>query len=222
LEDASPRITTINVIAAPTATISGGGVNNTWNVTAAGHDYDICGDAVAEDITVAITETGAPADLTSYAYFVQKRVVNIDATGVEAAASELISTFIDHPIATKYDPVTANGGTEVLTSGAMPVVSYDWDGVGPGLAVPSRTKYEFTLMKASDAAATSAEGIISGISHKSDYVTIDNDVAGDGDLGANDADISTYPFTGIVTVVYIVNPTPVTGPVYHIPNDFNL
>lgn len=221
-EDASARTTTINVIAVPTAAISGAGANNTWNVTTAGHDYDICGNAVAENITVAITETGAPATLTSYAYYVQKRVVNIDAAGVEAAASEVISAFIDHPIATKYDPATADGGSEVLTTGAMNVVSYDWDGAGPGVAVPSRTKYEFTLMKASDAAAASAQGIVSGISHKSDYVTIDNDVAGDGDLGASDEDITTYAFTGTVTVVYIVNPTPVTGPVYHIPNNFNL
>ncbi len=49
--------------------------------TTAGHEYLICGDAVAENLTVTITETGAPATLTSYAYQVEEVVNNLDVNG---------------------------------------------------------------------------------------------------------------------------------------------
>ncbi|MFO7843760.1 MAG: hypothetical protein R6V16_08115, partial [Bacteroidales bacterium] len=88
---------------------------------------------------------------------------------------------------------------ETVSTGAMPVVGGE------------RTKYEYTIKTATDYTGTGAEGIISAISHKSDYLA----VAGSGE-------ITTYPFTGTLTVTYIVNPAPSTGPVYHIPNDFNL
>ncbi|MBI9052168.1 MAG: hypothetical protein JEY96_00025 [Bacteroidales bacterium] len=192
-EDATGVDFTVNVIAKPTADITGAAANNVWNTTTAGHEYYICGDALAENITIGITETGVPAALASYAYSVQKRVVNINNLGVETGAATT-TTPVDRTIATKNATATINGGTEVFTTAAMPVVG--------GL----RTKYEFTMQKATDAAAAVAEGIVSAVSHKSDYLT----VAGAGN-------ITGYPFTGTVTVVYIVNPAPTTGPIYHIP-----
>ncbi|MBP9029992.1 MAG: hypothetical protein KBG14_09630 [Bacteroidales bacterium] len=194
----STTVMNVTVIDPPTAAISGGQANNSWGVTTAGHEYYICGDANAEDLTITITETGVPSALASYAYSVQKRVVNIDASGTEDATSEVITAnFVDHPIATKYQTSTADGGTETVSTGNMPVVSN------------KRTKYEFTLKKPTDAAVAAAEGIVSAISHKSDYLSI-----------AAGGDVSTYPFTGTVTVVYIVNPAPVTGPIYHIANTY--
>jgi len=196
--DGTPTVMNVTVIDPPTAAISGGQANNSWGVTTAGHEYYICGDANAEDLTITITETGVPSALASYAYSVQKRVVNIDASGTEDATSEVITAnFVDHPIATKYQTSTADGGTETVSTGNMPVVSN------------KRTKYEFTLKKPTDAAVAAAEGIVSAISHKSDYLSI-----------AAGGDVSTYPFTGTVTVVYIVNPAPVTGPIYHIANTY--
>jgi len=193
-EDATGQDFTVNVIAKPTATITGAGANNAWTVTTAGHEYYICGDAIAENVTMAITETGVPAALASYAYSVQKRVVNLNNLGAEIGVP-VVTTPVDHTTAAKNATATADGGSEVLSSGAMPVVG--------GL----RTKYEFTLQKGTDAPlAAAAEGIVSAVSHKSDYLT----VAGGGN-------ITTYPFTGTVTVVYIVNPAPTTGPIYHIP-----
>jgi hypothetical protein len=189
-EDATGVDFTVNVIAKPTADITGAAANNAWNT--AGYEYYMCGDAIAEDITMTITETGVPAALASYAYSVQKRVVNITDLGVETGAATT-TTPVDNTIAGKLAGV-ADGGSEVLSTGAMPIVG--------GL----RTKYEFTMQKATDAAAAVAEGIVSAVSHKSDYLT----VAGAGN-------ITGYPFTGTVTVVYIVNPAPTTGPIYHIP-----
>ena len=69
--------------------------------------------------------------------------------------------------------------------------------------------YEFTIMKPSDAAGAAGEGIVSAISHKSDWLTLD----GGGD-------VTTYAFAvpAEVIVQYVVNPTPITGPIYTIPN----
>jgi hypothetical protein len=58
-------------------------------------------------------------------------------------------------------------------------------------------------LKASDATAV-AEGIISAISQKSDFIA-----------GTQLA----YTYTDN-TVVFIVNPAPATGPIYHIPNNY--
>jgi len=198
-EDATGQDFTVTVIAKPEAGIVGDGTNNAWTEPTVGYEYFICGDAAAEDLTVSITETGVPAALASYAYEVEKRVVNIDVSDVEDGATEVFSSVADNTIAAKLATGTADGGTETVSTGAMPIV----DG--------KRTKYEFTLRSATDYAGAGADGIISGISHKSDYLT----VAGGGD-------ITTYPFTGTTTVTYIVNPAPTTGPVYHIPNNFNL
>jgi len=192
-EDATGQDFTVNVLAAPTAGITGAGANNAWTVAVANYEYYICGDASAEDLTVTITETGVPAALANYAYSIQKRVVNIDASDAEIGGTETITTAVDHTIGTKYAAATADGGTETVGTAAMPVVGGE------------RTKYEFTLQKPTDAAVAAAEGLVSSVSHKSDYLT----VAGGGD-------VTTYPFSGTVTVVYVVNPAPVTGPIYHI------
>ncbi|MFP4557256.1 MAG: hypothetical protein ACLFNU_10325 [Bacteroidales bacterium] len=198
-EDPTGQDFTVTVIEKPEAGIVGDGTNNTWTEPTAGYEYYMCGDALAEDLTVTITETGVPAALASYAYEVEKRVVNIDVSDVEDGATEVFSSVADHTIATKLATGTADGGSETVSTGDMPVV----DG--------KRTKYEFTLRSATDYTGSGADGIISGISHKSDYLTVE----GGGE-------ITTYPFTGTTTVTYIVNPAPTTGPVYHIPNDFNL
>ncbi|MFP4025822.1 MAG: hypothetical protein ACLFVR_14960 [Thiohalospira sp.] len=199
-EDGTGQDFTVTVIDKPTAEIEGASANNAWTEVTAGYEYYICGDAAAEDLTITITETGVPEALASYAYSVEQRVVNIDASNNDIGGTEtIVSDFVNHTIAGKYATGTADGGSETVSTGEMPVVNDE------------RTKYEFTLQVATDYAGGGGEGIISAISHKSDYLT----VVGGGD-------ITTYPFTGTVTVTYIVNPAPSTGPIYHIPNDFNL
>lgn len=174
----------VTVLAAPTAVLAGATSANTW--TAA--PLNVCGDALAEDLTVTITETGVPAAFASYAYSIEKSVININASGGDIGVATT-STLIDHAIASKYATGTANGGTETVSTGAMPIVGGE------------RTKYTFTLKGASDAAS---DGIVSAISHKSDYIA-----------GA----IEVYAFGGTTTVTYIVNPKPTTGPIYYIPNN---
>jgi len=200
-EDPTGQDFTVTVIDKPEAGIVGDGTNNVWTEVTVGYEYYICGDAAAEDLTITITETGVPAALATYAYSVEQRVVNINASDGEIGGTETItSDFVNHTIAGKFATGTADGGSETVSTGAMPVVGGE------------RTKYEYTIKTATDYTGAGGEGIISAISHKSDYLT----VAGGGE-------ITTYPFTGTaVTVTYIVNPAPTTGPVYHIPNDFSI
>lgn len=181
----------IIVTGKPTATISGSNTAaNDWTETTANHEYFACGNKVAETITVGITEQDVPAALQTYAYSVEKLVENID---INDNATEVSRTnIIDHTIETK-------GNTGNITTGDLTVQN------------SKRTRYTFTLASATDAPATFTDGIVSAVSHKSDYLTL----AGGGI-------VTGYPFTGTLTVVYIVNPAPVTGPIYHIPNNFNL
>ena len=173
---------------------------NDWDEIVEGYSYRACGSKAAEDINVAITEANAPAALQLYAYSVQRRVVILDVNGLE---EDVVSTddIIDHTIAAK-------GLTSSVSTGSLDVLNYDW---GTGTAVPSRTLYEFTLAPATDAPA-GIDGIISAISHKSDYLAL----SADGDA------FTDYAFTGATVISYVVNPTPVTGPIYHIPNNFGL
>jgi len=69
-----------------------------------------------------------------------------------------------------------------------------------------RTRYTYTLVKATDAPGPAADGVISAISQKSDYVG---------------GTVLTHAFGAKSTYVAIINPTPVTGPIYHISNTFN-
>lgn len=213
-EDATGVNFTIAVTGKPTAEIVGTNTPaNTWFEATAGYEYQGCGTKAAEAINLTFTETGAPAGLQLYAYRVQKRVVILDGSDNEES---VVSTtnIINHTIATK-------GNTGSITTGALSLLTYDWSD-GNGL-VDSRTLYEYTLALASDAAGTAANGIVSAISHKSDYLDIVGDVATDGGAGTSaDLDITTYPFTGTLVVTYIVNPAPKTGPVYHIVNNNNI
>ncbi len=192
----------VQVTGVPTAAMTGGLVA-TWIVdapTATGTHAHICGDQVAENLRVAFTEAGVPvATLASYAYLVQKRVVTIDVADVEnALPAAAVTPISDRTTIAKYK---ATSGFEDISTGALAVVA------------SKRTKYTFTISKASNLPGATADGIVSGISQKSDYVAAN----GVPTL----AQITTYPFTaGSTTVEYIVNPSPVTGPVYHISNIF--
>lgn len=195
------RIFNIVVTGKPTAEFEGTDTPaNDWDELVAGYSYRACGSKAAEDINITINEANAPAALQLYAYSVHRRVVILDVNGNE---EDIVSTddIIDHTIADK-------GLTSTVSTGALDVLNYDW---GTGTAVPSRTLYEFTLAPATDA-PDAIDGIISAISHKSDYLAL-----------SADADAFTdYAFTGTTVISYVVNPTPVTGPIFHIPNNFGL
>lgn len=184
-EDATPRTTTIHVIAAPAATCP------TTDATT------FCGDQPAQQIVLNITEN-VPDALAAYAFSVEEVVEEIDGNGNVVNAVSTNSTFVNFTLAAKAKLTTTG------FSGSSPNFTYTFNSSALTISNNNRTRYTYTFRKASDAGSSVPDGIISAISQKSDYVQ----------------GLTSYAFTDN-QVVFIVNPAPVTGPVYHIPNAFN-
>lgn len=158
---------------------------------------DFCGDQSAETITIRFVEN-VPDALTAYAFAVREVVEEIDGSGNPITTVSSTDTYVDFPTNGK-----ANGSTPGVTL-ATPNFDYEFNTSALDVSNGNRTRYTYTLLEASDA-GTGTNGIISAISQKSDYI--------DG--------LTTHAFSDD-QVVFIVNPAPTTGPIYHIPNDFNL
>lgn len=142
-----------------------------------------------------ITEN-VPDALAAYAFSVEEVVEELDGSGTVVNLVSTNATFKDFTLASKAKhPADLGGNT--------PNFTYTFSSSLLTISNNNRTRYTYTFKKASDAGAV-ADGIISAISQKSDYVQ----------------GLTSYAFTDN-QVVFIVNPTPVTGPVYHIPNAFN-
>ena len=178
---------TVNIVAAPTATITTADI-----LTPAD-----CGAYAAQGINIAIVENVPDAN-AAYAFNVEEFIETIDGAGVQIAPISTTSNFVEFTIGAK-----AQVGVTAGMTGATPNFDYDFNSSVLTLQGGIRTRYTYTLREAAGAGVGS-DGIISAISHKSDYI--------DG--------LSVNGFTDAV-VVFIVNPTPITGPIYHIPNNFN-
>ena len=186
--DATPTLMNVTVVAPPVATI----------VTA--DPAQACGNQVAMAVAMTFTEA-VPSTLAGYAFAVRELVENIDAA--DAVIGGPVSTnnaFVDYPMSGKLK-------APALTGAASP---YGFSFNTSALTVQNglRTRYTYTALKATDAPAAAAAGVISAISEKSDYVA-----------QAGGADYLTYAFTD-ASIVIIVNPAPATGPIYYIPNNF--
>ncbi len=183
-EDGTARTTTIHVVDAPVAT------------TETADNTTFCGDQGAQSIVLKITEY-VPNTVASYAFSVEEEVQEIDGASAPIGAPVVNAAFVDFSIAAGSK---ANFGDEI--AGSTPNFTYTFSTSALTVKNLHRTRYTYTFHDASDA-GTAADGIISAISHKSDYIQ----------------GLTSYAFTDN-QVVFIVNPAPVTGPVYHIPNAF--
>ena len=152
-----------------------------------------CGNIGVESLTVEITEN-VPAALASYAFRVSQLVETIDAGGTQIAEISNTADFVDHALASKVSPGGVSPDfTVAFNTSDMQVHASN-----------ERTRYTYTL---TSAAGVTGSGVVSAISHKSDYLVA---------LGA----VNAGGFGGRTSVVFILNPAPVTGPIYHIPNNF--
>jgi hypothetical protein len=186
--DATPTLMNVTVVAPPVATI----------VTA--DPAQACGDQAAMPVAMTFTEA-VPVALAGYAFEISELVENIDASNAVIGAALVNNpTFVDHPMSGKLK-------TPALTGAASP---YGFSFNTSALTVQNglRTRYTYTALKPTDAAAAAANGVVSAISQKSDYVA-----------HAGGADYLTYAFTDS-QIVIVVNPAPATGPIYYIPNNF--
>ena len=197
--DGDPTIMNVTVVSPPTFTISAPAL------------ADICDDQAAQTITVAIVEN-VPVSMASYGFLVTEEIDEIDET--DAVINDGLETDLhDFTLAAKLKTTS----TPAL-AGAQP--NYTWGFNTAALTVnnSNRTRYIYRFKKANDAPAAAGEGFVSAISQKSDYIT------------PGIAALNTYAFAsgnaqvvisgGVATITYIVNPTPSTGPIYHIPNDY--
>jgi hypothetical protein len=155
-----------------------------------------CGDQLAMAVNMTFTEA-VPVAWASYAFGVSELVENIDPSNVVLGTPVPLHTFVDFPTTGKLK-------APALTGGASPY-GYSFNTSALNVLGGLRTRYTYTLTKASNAGG--ADGVISAISQKSDYP-----IVAPGSL-------TTYAFTDN-QIVIIVNPTPTTGPIYHIPNTF--
>jgi|WetSurMetagenome_2_1015567.scaffolds.fasta_scaffold31628_4 hypothetical protein len=183
--DATPTVMNVTVINPPVATV----------VTA--DPAQACGDQVAMAVAMTFTEA-VPLALAGYSFAINETVENIDAAdALIGPALVNNNTFVNYPTTGKLK-------TPVLTGAASP---YGFSFNTSALTVRGgmRTRYTYTAIKASDAPGAAANGVISAISQKSDFLA---------------GTPATYAFTDN-QIVIIVNPAPATGPIYYIPNNFN-
>ena len=155
----------------------------------------LCGDQAAEAIALNITEA-APDALAAYAFTVTETVDNIDNLGAVTANVTATHNVEDFGLAAK-----AKTGTTGF-AGTSPNFTYTFNSAALTVQNGERTQYTYTLASTSGVTGT---GIVSAISQKSDYLA---------------GVVNGRAFGAKTTVVFIVNPAPATGPIYHIANDF--
>ena len=174
----------VNVVAAPVATIT------------TADPAQACGNQSAMNVDMTFTEN-VPAAVAGYAFSVEELVENIDPSDAVLATISDNTSFIDFPTTGKLN--TGNSLT-----GATSPYGYQFSTSALNVQNNLRTRYTYTLHKASDAPGAASDGVISAISQKSDYIA---------------GTVTTYAFTDN-QIVIVVNPSPTTGPIYHIPNNY--
>lgn len=157
----------------------------------------LCGDQPLQVLSVAISED-VPVAMASYAFAVTEIVDNINNAGAVTGNVTLSHKVVDFTLAPKLKSTTPGFG------GAQPNYTYGFNSAILTVANAKRTQYTYTLT--SPTGMTTGAGIVSAISQKSDYLT--------------PGTVTGYAFGAKTTVVFIVNPAPVTGPIYHIINGY--
>ncbi|MBN2350049.1 MAG: hypothetical protein JXJ22_14510 [Bacteroidales bacterium] len=183
--DASPTVLNVTAIPAPSAQFS------TADVTTG-----LCDDQPAASVVLAITES-APDALAAYSFTITEIVENIDAGGSPTATVTATHNVADFGLGAK-----AKTGTSGF-AGTSPNFTYTLTSAALDVENNARTRYTYSVVSASGVTGT---GIVSAISHKSDYLA-----------GA----VNAHAFGAKTTVVFIVNPAPSTGDIYHIPNTYS-
>jgi hypothetical protein len=161
-----------------------------------------CGDLATQNLVIQFDED-VPVVRAAYAFRIRLTVENLDAAGNVLGAS-----VVSYPI--NYNALVADAKARVgVTAGFAATATpgeFEYTYATPALplvAGHTRTRYTYALLNATD--VITGTGLVSAISQKSDYLTA----------------LNTYAFGTDASVVYYINPAPVTGPIYHVPNDFN-
>ena len=212
--DSSPVVHGVRVVAAPTAEIAGSAVNAnyTW-ANPSTNLYRACvpGTTGTETVTVTFTESPfIPSNLRSYAFGVSGVVENVQPDLVTADGAAISTPSFEYTIAAKLRTGNVTAG-HTWTPNTVPTATSTLSFSTPTLSVlnDKPTRYTFTLVEPSDLDGGES-GLVSGISHKSDYLRLQTG----GEV------VAGHAFGSNITVTYIVLPAPVTGPIYHVPNNW--
>lgn len=198
----------VTVVAPPTGTasINPGG---TWQAITPNVSYQICASQAAQTVTVAFNEA-VPDALASYAFQVTETKELLNGAGAVVATPQAETVVQNFPINGKLKGTNLGGLPSAAFVTASPAFTFtfltDALDVLQNAGVNTRTRYTYRVRR--PGAAVSADNdFLSNISHKSDFL------AGAG----NEV---YYAFTNY-EVSFIVNPAPVTGPIYYVPNNYN-
>jgi len=202
--DATPTELEVEVIAAPTGTasINPGGL---WQAVTPNAAYQICSNQAAQTVTVAFNEA-VPNNLASFAFQITETKELLDGTGAVIATPQAETVVQDFPTAAKLKTGTVGALPSAAFNAATPNFTFtfltDALDVMQNAGVDARTRYTYRVTRTGDA---TQNGFYSNISQKSDFIA---------------GTLEYYNFTN-QTVSFIVNPAPVTGPIYYVPNNFN-
>ena len=193
--DATATQKTVAVLAAPDATMVGANTGSDWEVETADRVFYRCGEGYVDNLTLTFTEAGTP--IPTYVWDITATVEGFDANDASvgaavAAGAQKIVTVADITAVANGDFIATGGDNwNPEIPAVMNFLTHDF---GAG-AVNVRTKYVFTL--------NNIASRISAISQKR-------------------AGVATAYFAPTVaqTVTYWLNLPPVTGPIYHIPNNY--
>jgi len=155
-----------------------------------------CGNTAAQTVAMSFTEN-VPAAFAAYAFAVSEVVETIDPSDAVIASVSTNATFVNFPTTGKLK-------VPALVGAASPY-TYSFSTSALNLSAGNRTRYTYTLVRTPLVTGGAAAGVVSAISEKSDVIG---------------GTILAHAFSGTTTVSYIVNPSPVTGPIFHIPNNF--
>ncbi len=202
--DATPTAMDVTAVAVPTGTASiAPGVG--WVEDVANAEYQICGAQAAQTVTIAFNE-GVPNTLGSYSFQITGTVENLNGAGGVTATPTPEAVIQDFPLASKVRTGNVGTLTAAAFNAATPAFTFTFSSDALALVAGARTRYTYTVARTGEGAGAANLDFLSNISHKSDYI-----------LGATNENYLAFTNN---SVVFIVNPSPSTGPIYHIPNTF--
>ena len=206
--DGTPTVMNVTVINPPTGDIS---INPgaTWQEITANLDYQICSAQAAQAVTVSFNEA-VPNTLAAYSFAIAYKVETLDGAGTVTSTPTAWTIVEDFTSASKLK--TGNLGTLPAAAFTTATPAFTFTFNTPALAieqngsVDARTRYTYRLVRTGTLAAgvaAATNDFRSAISEKSDYLGSANYIN----------------FTNS-EVSFMVNPSPSTGPIYHIANNF--
>jgi len=204
--DATPTVMNVTAVALPTGTMSIAPAG--WQTITANQSYQICGDQAAETVTIAFNEA-VPDAMGSYSFQITETIENLNGADAVTATPQAETIVQDFPLASKVKGANLGTLTNAAFATATPAFTFTFDSDALNITGAARTRYTYKVARSGEATGTANIDFVSNISHKSDYLALG---------GAFDPKVA---FT-VSTVSFIVNPAPVTGPIYHISNTLRL